>query len=703
MQQFYANGRAMPSKTDWKEERSLIAPLAIGGTFPADTRQIWVLFLAFCKPFFRKWVHKLKIWGHLLRTRVPLLEKRDPILKKGVPLLSFSNPLSAKCISFFRRCDYIFAKCVPFFAKCVPLLGKRDSILGESDRTFITSERYLATCVPLSEKRDPVFDERDHTFIRSEQYFATCDSLLVKRDPYFATCVPMSAKRTTVWQKSDIQISKRVHGESICVPRKRKTIPKKALFCVISSRKSLQASDLITTQAQPKNDLRITQETAKDDLSLTQPRPSLRTGYTQGSPKDDTTNSQGTDNNDTRNVRLVYRECTVSVRGVYRKGTGEVLKRYWRATKDSLNVCTSCVDQLYGKSRRVVAAMTNTSMPFVLALMCFMLFNLSDAWAQSAESRTAEGQTENLETEIADILTPKVEYTLEHNINKPLGSEGNGMGQVRPIMQTMLTGYQEGIKGRRILASQAFATSETGLDDMQAYRIGCYNCTLLSLFQMASFDGKRMMPRNRTLLEVKDPMKLQNTKDRGTAYQDWLRSGNGFTYEAVSPFALGRKNIYKKMTQDMSEYFPQYSVSIEKRPVECLLLVVEGNTDALMNKGGNPKVSYSPLHFSMSNSYDVDYLVERLHYYLQNEPPLINKVAIRGKIDIDIKASLSNVSELNEALKAYGLRIEKGIEVVDMLVISDSGQQPVHLPLEAGNYGQIRGFDWGKLVGGIER
>src|SRR5690606_19624189 len=29
-----------------------------------------------------------------------------------------------------------------------------------------------------------------------------------------------------------------------------------------------------------------------------------------------------------------------------------------------------------------------------LGFLCFMLFNLSDAWAQSAESRAAEGQTE---------------------------------------------------------------------------------------------------------------------------------------------------------------------------------------------------------------------------------------------------------------------------------------------------------------------
>lgn len=46
----------------------------------------------------------------------------------------------------------------------------------------------------------------------------------------------------------------------------------------------------------------------------------------------------------------------------------------------------------------------NTSMPYVLALICFMLFNLSDAWAQSAESRTAERQTEIKPLQIGDTI-----------------------------------------------------------------------------------------------------------------------------------------------------------------------------------------------------------------------------------------------------------------------------------------------------------
>ncbi|MBD1425661.1 SusC/RagA family TonB-linked outer membrane protein [Sphingobacterium arenae] len=93
-------------------------------------------------------------------------------------------------------------------------------------------------------------------------------------------------------------------------------------------------------------------------------------------------------------VPLMYHECTVSVRGVYRKGTGDLLRSYWRSTTDLLNACTSGVDQRYSNRRGIIGveAMKNKSMPLVLALICFMLFNLSEAWAQSAETRTAEGQ-----------------------------------------------------------------------------------------------------------------------------------------------------------------------------------------------------------------------------------------------------------------------------------------------------------------------
>src|SRR5690606_32680986 len=48
-----------------------------------------------------------------------------------------------------------------------------------------------------------------------------------------------------------------------------------------------------------------------------------------------------------------------------------------------------------------------------LGFLCFMLFNLSDAWAQSAESRTAEGQTEIKPLKVGEKV-PEEFWTREH-------------------------------------------------------------------------------------------------------------------------------------------------------------------------------------------------------------------------------------------------------------------------------------------------
>src|SRR5690606_13075151 len=48
-----------------------------------------------------------------------------------------------------------------------------------------------------------------------------------------------------------------------------------------------------------------------------------------------------------------------------------------------------------------------------LGFLCFMLFNLSDAWAQSAESRAAEGQTEIKPLKVGEKV-PEEFWTREH-------------------------------------------------------------------------------------------------------------------------------------------------------------------------------------------------------------------------------------------------------------------------------------------------
>src|SRR5690606_32018686 len=52
----------------------------------------------------------------------------------------------------------------------------------------------------------------------------------------------------------------------------------------------------------------------------------------------------------------------------------------------------------------IAETMKNKVALCLTGLLCFMLFNLSDAWAQSAETRTAEGQTEIKPLQIGDTI-----------------------------------------------------------------------------------------------------------------------------------------------------------------------------------------------------------------------------------------------------------------------------------------------------------
>src|SRR5690606_20797345 len=147
-------------------------------------------------------------------------------------------------------------------------------------------------------------------------------------------------------------------------------------------------------------------------------------------------------------VPLMYRECTVSVRRVYRKGTGDLLRSYWRSITDLLNACTSGVNQQYSKSRRVVGVEAMTSKVtlclrglccfsrkllslmtsknkgvLLYGLLCFMLFNLSTAWAQSAESRTAEGQSEIKPLQIGDTIPEELWNLPLQVVNHPDGKD----------------------------------------------------------------------------------------------------------------------------------------------------------------------------------------------------------------------------------------------------------------------------------------
>ena len=300
---------------------------------------------------------------------------------------------------------------------------------------------------------------------------------------------------------------------------------------------------------------------------------------------------------------------------------------------------------------------------------------------------------------ITNILQQKKEYKVNHDFNKPFVAHGNGVESESVIFQSLLTKYQKGHKGKTMRPGQAFVNGKFSVNNGNVYRIGCFNTSLLSLYIEAFLYGKRTFPKNRVLLEVKDPNKLK-VDYKGEEYVKWLEK-NGYCYELIMPVAVGRAAVYAQMQNDLTRKFPQYRASIQKRKIECYALIRTSKNDKLKTKGGKPGGKWDQFGFIMKNYYGMTYFLLQLEYYLQKELPIIDKTGYEGKIDIDIKANLSNIDDLNKALIKYDLKFVREFHPMDVLVISDSEYKAIEFYLNPADYVDMpRNFDWDPLKKG---
>lgn len=75
----------------------------------------------------------------------------------------------------------------------------------------------------------------------------------------------------------------------------------------------------------------------------------------------------------------------------------------------------------------------------------------------------------------------------------------------------------------------------------------------MNFYSEAFINGRRVLPRKRVVLEVKEPTKV--TSDlKGSLYVEWLEE-NGFCYELIRPIAVGRAAVYTQMQHDLTRCF----------------------------------------------------------------------------------------------------------------------------------------------------
>lgn len=235
--------------------------------------------------------------------------------------------------------------------------------------------------------------------------------------------------------------------------------------------------------------------------------------------------------------------------------------------------------------------------------------------------------------------------------------------------RSVLTGFVPGLTGGMDI---------TLPDATHGMRANVRNSPLTWLFRMAYSDHGRWFSGPRMRLLSRDSARM-TTRLSGKAFSEWLKAGNGWTYELLVPPALS-PNAYRMMQEDVRRLFPQYSVRVEKMRVPCLVLVRTSTTDKLKSAGGRTSVEVGAFSAELRNA-PLSWWMKRMEVQFLGEGtlPLVDATGYHQPVDMKLEASMNSVDALNAALARYDLALVRRNAETDLLVVRDN-EQPLQNP-----------------------
>lgn len=258
------------------------------------------------------------------------------------------------------------------------------------------------------------------------------------------------------------------------------------------------------------------------------------------------------------------------------------------------------------------------------------------------------------------VLTEKKDSMMPHDPNVPLLFQPLDIQSDQVLFQSLLTNYAAGVKSRFDLIRDA---------EGRVTRVTMANAWIQLMFALAWSDETRYFSRNRIVLEVKEPGLVTSNNKQGSEFKEWLRD-HAWSYELIVPPHLSGK-VFEIMRGDMVRLFPQYTASVEKRPIPCLVLVRTSDNDKLKSNQVAFVNNADAYSLSINNS-NIQLLASQLNHYLQHlNKPVVDGTGYTGKVDINLDAKLSSVEDLRRALKAYDLDLIEKEHEIEVLVIRD--------------------------------
>ena len=167
----------------------------------------------------------------------------------------------------------------------------------------------------------------------------------------------------------------------------------------------------------------------------------------------------------------------------------------------------------------------------------------------------------------------------------------------------------------------------------------------------------------RLLIDVKEPALLNVIEKEDGEYE----KHNLYNYELIIPEQKA-DSLYHYMLTDLNRY-SDYIGSIEKREVDCFVLIRTSTKDKIKSKGGKPKTSFSPTHAHLINR-PIGHIVNMANGDTLTKLPIIDETGYTDNVDVEING-FKDFTNFRKELNKYDLDLIPAKRSLNMFVIKD--------------------------------
>ncbi|MET3538962.1 TlpA family protein disulfide reductase [Chryseobacterium limigenitum] len=182
-------------------------------------------------------------------------------------------------------------------------------------------------------------------------------------------------------------------------------------------------------------------------------------------------------------------------------------------------------------------------------------------------------------------------------------------------------------------------------------------------FELFRQQDKTSFTEKRMIIEVNQPEQLMPVEKN-----DGSNDGaNLYNYEFIIPEQKS-DSLYNYMLEDLNRY-SGYTVTLEKRPVKCLVLIRTTMKDKLATKGGEKRSTF-PRTPSILRNVPLKNMVNMLNGEINIKELFIDETRYTGNVDLEV-SGVTDIATLKEDLQKYDLDLIPEERQVLMMVIKD--------------------------------